>query len=134
MNQIKIIILLLLSGLLANAQQPLSLTDAISKALENNYGIIIAKGNQQIAEIQNNWGTAGRYPYINFSASDNNTYNILEGDERLERVTRALLRVYPAMTEHTYEGQGRISGQEYFRELPDVEDKGGNYGNNSKKT
>lgn len=83
MKSIKIIILLLLSGLLVKAQQPLSLTHAISKALENNYGIIIAKGNQQIAGIQNNWGTAGRYPYISFSASDNNAYNILEGNNNV---------------------------------------------------
>ena len=83
MKSIKILIFLLVSGLFVQAQQPLSLTDAISKALENNYGIIIAKGNQQIAEIQNNWGTAGRYPYITLSASDNNSYNILEGDDNV---------------------------------------------------
>ncbi len=80
MKVIKIITIFLFSSWLAGAQQPLSLTDAISKSLENNYGVIIAKGNQQIAEIQNNWGTAGRYPYISFSASDNNSYNILEED------------------------------------------------------
>jgi outer membrane protein TolC len=67
-------------GLLVSAQQPLSLTDAISKALENNYDIIIAKGNQQIAETSNTWGAAGRYPYINLSLSDNNSYNINEND------------------------------------------------------
>ncbi|WP_340113342.1 TolC family protein [Maribellus mangrovi] len=83
MKVIKIIILFVFSAWASVAQQPLSLTDAISKALENNYGIIIAKGNQQIAEIQNNWGTAGRYPYINLSAADNNTYNILEGDDNV---------------------------------------------------
>jgi len=83
MKVIKIITIFLFSGCLAGAQQPLSLTDAISKSLENNYGVIIAKGNQQIAEIQNNWGTAGRYPYISFSAGDNNSYNILEEDNNV---------------------------------------------------
>ena len=83
MKVIKIITIFLFSSWLAGAQQPLSLTDAISKSLENNYGVIIAKGNQQIAEIQNNWGTAGRYPYISFSASDNNSYNILEEDNNV---------------------------------------------------
>lgn len=73
----------MMSSLLANAQQTLSLTDAISIALENNYDIILARGDQQIAEIQNNWGTAGRYPYINLSAADNNSYNILEGDNNI---------------------------------------------------
>lgn len=71
----------MISGLLASAQQPLSLTDAIGIALENNYDIILARGDQQIAEIQNNWGTAGRYPYVSLSAADNNSYNILEGDD-----------------------------------------------------
>jgi outer membrane protein len=83
MKVIKTLIILLLSAGIAQAQQPLSLTDAITKALENNYGIIIAKGNEQIAGIQNNWGTAGRYPYINLSAADNNSYNLAEGDNNV---------------------------------------------------
>jgi len=80
MKILQILFIFIISGLIVNAQQPLSLTDAISKALENNYGIIIAKGNQQIAEINNNWGTAGRYPYINLSAGDNNSYTINDDD------------------------------------------------------
>jgi outer membrane protein TolC len=68
----------MLLGFAAQAQTPLSLTDAISVALENNYGIIVAKGNQQVAEIQNNWGTAGRYPYINLSLGDDNSMNFNE--------------------------------------------------------
>ncbi len=80
MKKVKLCIALLLLGVLTQAQQPLTLTEAIAKALENNYDIIIAKGNQQIAEVQNNWGTAGRYPYINLNLGDNNSYNIPEGD------------------------------------------------------
>ena len=83
MKVIKILIILFFFGLTAEAQQTLSLTDAITKALENNYGIILARGNEQISGIQNNWGTAGRYPYISFSASDNNSYNIQEGDDNI---------------------------------------------------
>lgn len=73
-----IIFLIIASCFSAIGQTPLSLTDAISKALENNYDITITKGNQQIAEISNNWGTAGRYPYINLSLGDDNSYNINE--------------------------------------------------------
>jgi outer membrane protein TolC len=62
----------------AVSQEPLTLNDAIFKALENNYGIIIFKQDQQIAEIRNNWGNAGRYPYINLSAGDDNSYNFNE--------------------------------------------------------
>ncbi len=74
----QIILLLIVFSFAAKAQTPLSLTDAVTIALENNYGIIIAKGNQQVSEIQNNWGTAGRYPYINLSLGDDNSYNINE--------------------------------------------------------
>ncbi len=83
MKVIKILILFLFTGVAAGAQQTLSLTDALARALENNYGILIAEGNQRVAEVQNNWGAAGRYPYIGFSASDQNTYEIPEGDNRL---------------------------------------------------
>jgi len=78
MKTILLLLIFLLSGLLVKAQQTLTLTDAISKALENNYGIIITRGNQQIAEASNTWGAAGRYPYINLSLSDNNSYTINE--------------------------------------------------------
>lgn len=80
MKTLQLIIIFILSGLFVQAQEPLSLTNAITKALENNYDIIIAKGSQQNAEILNNWGTAGRYPYINLSLGDDNSYNITEND------------------------------------------------------
>jgi len=80
MKKIKIVFLLMILALWGQAQQSLTLADAIAKALENNYGMILAKGNQQVAEIQNNWGTAGRYPYIGLSASDNNSYSVPQGD------------------------------------------------------
>ncbi len=70
----------MVTGLFAQAQQPLTLTDAITKALENNYDIVIAKENQRVAEIENNWGTAGRYPYINLSLGDNNSLRVVDGD------------------------------------------------------
>lgn len=76
MNNIQLIYLLLFIVFSVNAQPPLTLNDAIAKALENNYGIIIVKESQRISEIRNNWGTAGRYPYINLSAGDDNAYNI----------------------------------------------------------
>ncbi len=74
----QIILLLIVFSVAAQAQTPLSLADAVTIALENNYGIIVAKGNQQVAEIQNNWGTAGRYPYINLSLGDDNSMNLNE--------------------------------------------------------
>ncbi len=70
----------MVAGLFATAQEPLSLTDAIAKALQNNYDITIAKGNQEVAEINNNWGTAGRYPYVNLSSYNYNYYTFPEDD------------------------------------------------------
>lgn len=70
----------MLSVICVKAQEQLSLTGAIEKALENNYDIVIAKENQKIAGINNNWGTAGRYPYVNLSLGDNNSYTINDGD------------------------------------------------------
>ena len=76
MKILNIFALLFLTISAAVAQSPLTLNDAIAKSLENNYGIIIMKQNQRISEIRNNWGTAGRYPYINLSLGDDNAYNI----------------------------------------------------------
>jgi outer membrane protein len=80
MKTLKIIFIFIIAGFGVHAQQPLSLNDAIVRALENNYDIRIVRENQRIAEIQNNWGTAGRYPYINLSAGDENSFNINENE------------------------------------------------------
>ncbi len=76
MKTLQIFILFILSGLFVQAQEPLSLTNAITIALENNYDIKIVKQNQRIAEITNDWGTAGRYPYINLSGGADNSANV----------------------------------------------------------
>jgi outer membrane protein TolC len=57
-------------------QEALTLSSALELALENNYGLIISRADLQVAEINNNWGTAGRYPTIAFDASDNNNYEL----------------------------------------------------------
>lgn len=63
-----------ISAINVNAQEEsLSLSDALEKALENNYGIIISKSDIDIAEINNSWEAAGRFPTINFSASSRNS-------------------------------------------------------------
>ena len=58
--------------------EDLSLTDALAKTLEYNYGIRISKSDVEIASINNNWGVAGRYPTIGFDASSNNAYNFTD--------------------------------------------------------
>ncbi|MEL6133741.1 MAG: TolC family protein [Bacteroidota bacterium] len=56
------------------AQETLSLEDAIVTALENNYGVQIAKYNTEQAEIQSHPGAAGLYPSFNLSGGGN--YNL----------------------------------------------------------
>lgn len=54
----------------------LGLSTAIEKALENNYNLIIATRDVNISSLNNNWGTAGRYPVISFDASSNNSMDL----------------------------------------------------------
>jgi len=54
----------------------LTTSGAISMALDNNYGIRISRADLEVAGINNNWGTAGRYPTIGFDASAINAYSI----------------------------------------------------------
>ena len=57
-------------------QDSLSLPGALQKALENNYGIVISRSETEVAIVNNNWGTAGRYPTVGFDAASNNSYDI----------------------------------------------------------
>ena len=74
--------MLVLSGIQLSAQvseneiaHPLSLSDAIQLSLENNYGIVISGNDNQIAEINNSWGAAGRYPTISMDLGSSNSLN-----------------------------------------------------------
>jgi len=44
---------------------------------------------------------------------DNYEFNFDGSDERLEAITKALVRVYPNLREFNYEGDGKIDDQEY---------------------
>lgn len=58
------------------SQEALTLSGALGRAMDNNYGLIISKADTEIASINNNPGNAGRYPTIGFDASDNNSYDL----------------------------------------------------------
>jgi outer membrane protein TolC len=77
---IKPVLIFVWLGMTANllAQETLSLSKALETALSNNYGIIISRADLEIAEINNNWGNAGRYPTIGFNASDNLSHELLD--------------------------------------------------------
>ena len=73
---IYILSILFIANLAKGQDNNLTLSSALEQALENNYGLIISRADVQVAEINNNWGTAGRYPTIGFDISDNNNYEL----------------------------------------------------------
>ncbi len=75
MKKLVYITLFIFARYFSMAQQPLSLAGAIGQALENNYDIQVVQQKQQIAEINNSWGSAGRYPYISMSLGSDNSAN-----------------------------------------------------------
>jgi len=73
----KIVLFLLGMGLVSNlirAQEVLGLADAIAVALEQNYQIRIADQNADIAERNNDWAVAGRFPSLDALLGFNNGY------------------------------------------------------------
>ena len=70
-----LIVLLVISGSTVNAQQPLTLEDAILKGLDNNFQIRITNQEYNIAKLNNKQGTAGRWPSITLGANSINRYD-----------------------------------------------------------
>lgn len=67
-------------NLAAQENQNLRLEDALNKALQNNYGIIITKKSKEIAGLQNAWGNTGALPNIQFVSSGNISENFEDSD------------------------------------------------------
>ncbi|WCL81553.1 TolC family protein [Saprospira sp. CCB-QB6] len=67
--------LVFISAWSLQAQEVLTLEEAIEKALSQNYTAKIAATNKKIAEVQNHWGEAGRYPQITATVSNANSYS-----------------------------------------------------------
>lgn len=53
------------------AQDVLTVEDAIKSGLEKNYAVIIAKNEKEIAQVQNNLGAAGMSPTVSLNANYN---------------------------------------------------------------
>jgi outer membrane protein len=86
---IRLIILFLTSYFLLHtsfgfSQQLLSVDDAVALALKNNYDILVARNDADIAKLNNTAGNAGMLPNVSVSGSDNysinNDYQKLSGD------------------------------------------------------
>ena len=71
-----ILLMLLSVGLFTSGfvQEELSLAGALQKGLENNYQIRIYKKELAIAENNDSWGMAGRYPSISLGINQFNAY------------------------------------------------------------
>ena len=71
-------LILIVGGAIASfavqAQEDFSLSDAIQLGLANNYDISIAEKRVEIAENNNSWGEAGRYPSIDLTLTQGNTF------------------------------------------------------------
>ncbi|TKG92314.1 TolC family protein [Puteibacter caeruleilacunae] len=80
------ILLLLCCTNVVFAQKPLSLSKAITTALEQNYDIVVVKNKQEQAEINNNWGTAGRWPSLSMNLESQNSKNYNDNDDFNSRV------------------------------------------------
>jgi outer membrane protein len=91
-GSLMLLLLLFTSTLSAQAELPdrLSLDQAISIGLINNFNIKIRKQAEKIAENNNNRGTAGYYPIITVGVDQNNIISntnltFLSGDELIVR-------------------------------------------------
>jgi outer membrane protein len=62
----------------ARAQPLLSLDDAVAIALKNNYDVMVARKNAEIAKINNTAGNAGMLPAIAATGSDNYGLNDID--------------------------------------------------------
>ena len=72
MNRITGIFIAILFATALHAQDTLSLARAISIGLKNNFDVQIEQLNVEVAENNNTWGQAGRFPTISFSGNQNN--------------------------------------------------------------
>ncbi|WP_197429045.1 TolC family protein [Phnomibacter ginsenosidimutans] len=69
----------------ATAQTVLTLNDAIQQALSKNFDLQIARNDEEVANLLNNWGNAGRLPTVSAAAGYNFSNNNL--DQRLSNGT-----------------------------------------------
>ena len=75
MKKVPLSILLVFLSTILVAQEKLSLSDAISIGLENNYNLRISQKSVEISDENNSWGTAGRYPTIDISVTSINRFD-----------------------------------------------------------
>lgn len=76
-----VLILLCGAGNISAQNSSLSLSEALQTALESNYGIVISKSDVKIAELNNTWGNAGRFPSVGFDATSVNRKDLIDNNK-----------------------------------------------------
>ncbi|MCK5221271.1 MAG: TolC family protein, partial [Candidatus Aminicenantes bacterium] len=95
----KYILAMVIIGLIVGqgyvSSEELTLAGAIRKGLGNNFGIRISNETIKMAENNNTWGMAGRYPTLTLSAQSLNSWNndpdLEDPDERVKYRANLLL-------------------------------------------
>jgi len=91
MKRIYIVLVFILLGLLGQAQQDLSLSDALSIGLEKNYNLQITQKSEEISNINNTWGNTGIMPSINFTTNARENWNFNDNENyRQQTITPEL--------------------------------------------
>lgn len=94
----KIVLLLFIIPISLFSQEKLTLSDAIKIGLENNYQVKISAKNVEIADNNDDWGTVGRYPSINFTALSQNRYEKRAGVDQVPDLTTETVLLIPGVT------------------------------------
>lgn len=81
MKNILFVLFLILNAFnIVNAQPLLTIDDAVSMALKNNYDILVAHNDAEIAKVNNTAGNAGMLPTVAIIGSDN--YSLSNIDQK----------------------------------------------------
>lgn len=81
MKLLRNIIIALFCTAALNAQDSLSLTDAIVLGLQNNYDMKMMRNDEAISSINNTWGNTSFVPTLDLSASIRENWNFNNGNE-----------------------------------------------------
>jgi len=127
--KLKLLVVVLLSGLLTTAQDSvINAREAVDIALQNNLRVQIAKDDQDIARINNNWGNAGKWPTV--FANVNNTFTLNSLNQKLTNgteikrngATTNTTNANLAATWRIYNGMRVRATKERFEELEKISD------------
>jgi len=97
-NRMKITVFVILISIFSSvsAQKVLTIDDAISIALKNNFDILVSKNNAQIDSVNNTAGNAGMLPTLGIIGSGN--YSVGNSEQKLNGGSETF---YPALNSST---------------------------------